>query len=142
MSDTVRFKDFSLEDVNITIRIAPDDFTCYPEIPLDAMMEIAQFARDKDKSDNTMDRFKQLLGLLEAVMYPDDYDRFIARTKAGTRENPNPHPIGLRHVMNMLPWIMEVYGLRPTQESSTSADGSESTNTSSTEGASVTVSTS
>lgn len=125
------------------MRIAPDDFKCYPEIPLDAMMDIAQFAKEKEKDNsNPIEKFQQLLKLFEAVMYPEDYERFISRTKRGTKEKPNPHPIGLQHVMNMLPWVMEVYGLRPTPESSKSADGSDNTSTSSTEDVSVTVSTS
>lgn len=142
MTDTVRFHDFSLEDLAITVRIAPDDFKLYPEIPLDSMMGIVEFAKNKDNADSSAEKFKQLLSLLEAVMYPEDYDKFIRRTKPGTRESPNTNPIGLRHVMNMLPWLMEVYGLRPTQQSSASADGSKETDTNSTEGVSVTESTS
>lgn len=142
MTDSVRFHDFSLEDVSISIRIAPDNFKLYPEIPLDSMMEIVKIAKNKEGPDSNTDRFNQLLSLLEAVMYPEDYDRFIQRTKPGTRENPNTHPIGLRHIMNMLPWLMEVYGLRPTQQSSESADGSNETDINLTEGVSEMESTS
>jgi hypothetical protein len=133
MTSDVTFKDFSLPPKPIVMRIDPDDFKCLPEIPLDVMMEVAAFATSNVTG---MDRFKQLLDLFSGVIEPLDYEKFIARTKRGTVAEPNLNPIGMRHIRDILPWVMEVYGLRPTQESSESADGSLEASTSSMEPAS------
>lgn len=137
--DNIRFKDFSGSPEPIIMRIAPDDFRCYPEIPLDVMMDVVKFAGEKVEG---VGRVTQLMELLHGVIMSEDLDQFIARTKRGTKEKPNPHPIGMRHITAILPWIMEVYGLRPTQESSGSADGSDDTGISSTAPASDEASTS
>ena len=122
MSDVVKFKDFSLSPEPITFKIEPDTFECYPEIPLDVLMEVSQVAQSEATG---MERFKQTLELFEGIMSPEWYEIFKHRCRKGTREDPNPNPIGMRHIRDILPWIMEVYGLRPTPESSESSDGSE-----------------
>ncbi len=136
----VRFRDFSLPPDNPRFRIAPDEFRCYPEIPLDVMLDVSTFGQGNDVS--TRERFGQLMDMLAGVIIAEDYDVFLRRTKRGTPEAPNPNPIGMRVMRDLLPWIMEVYGLRPTQESSGSADGSDDESTSSTEPASDAESTS
>jgi hypothetical protein len=135
MSDVVKFKDFSLSPEPVTFKISPDEFLCYPEIPLDVIMEVAALAQ----SDATgMERFKQTLELFEGILEPESYETFRRRCRKGTKEDPNPFPVGMRHIRDLLPWVMEVYGLRPTQESSESADGSEDESTSLTATASAT----
>ncbi len=140
MTDNIRFKDFSSSPEPIHFRIAPDDFRCYPEIPLDTMLEVTELAGNKELTG--MARFKEFLEILTGVIVVDDYDKFIERTRKPTKDKPNPNPIGLKHMQDIIPWIMEVYGLRPTRESSESADGSAPDDTSLTEPAFVEVSTS
>lgn len=137
MTDPVRFRDFSLSPDPVVIRIDPDEFRCYPEIPLDAVMDLATLA--SSPAEGT-DRFKQMLDVFGAVMEPESFDLFQRRCRRGTVEVPNPRPIGMNHVRNVLPWLLEVYGLRPTPESSGSADGSELDGDSSTDISSDTVS--
>lgn len=139
MTDGVRFKDFTLPGDAPKFRIAPDVFQCYPEIALDALMEIAETARTGTESKERLEQMKELL---KGIIVPEDYRLFIDRMRIGTEENPNPSPIGQRHLRDLIPWLMEVYGMRPTPESSTSADGSESDDTSSTDDASEMASTS
>lgn len=139
MSDVVKFKDFSLSPEPVVMRIAPDDFRCYPEIPLDVIMDVALMAASQVTGP---ERMTQMRDLLEGIMEPESYAVFAARLKKGTPDAPNPNPIGMRHIRDILPWLMEVYGLRPTQESDSSADGSGDDDTSSTDGVSLTESTS
>lgn len=124
MMDAARFKDFSLSPEPIIMKIAPDEFKCYPEIPLDVLMDVAEVATT---SGTGVERMKQMMELFAGIMEPASYETFQRRCRRGTVESPNPHPIGMRHIKEMLPWAMEVYGLRPTQESSESSDGSEPT---------------
>lgn len=138
-TDDLKFKDFTLAGEAPVMRIAPDEFHCYPEIPLDVMMDVARFSQTKVEG---LDRFTQLMELIAGIIVPEDYDKFIARTKRGTKEQPNPYPIGMRHIRDILPWVLEVYGMRPTQASSDSASGSDDAVTSSTEPVSAADSTS
>jgi hypothetical protein len=135
MSDVVKYKDFSLSPEPVIMRIAPDEFKCYPEIPLDVMMDIAEAASSEIVG---MKRVEQMRELLEGIMEPESYALFSRRTRKGTIKEPNPNPIGMRHIREILPWIMEVYGLRPTQESDSSVDGSGDDDTNLTDGASPT----
>ena len=132
----VKFRDFSLSEEPITFRINPDTFECVPEIALDGLAELAGLA-----STGGEDRVKQLDKLkdfFDGVMTYESAALFRKRCKIPTEEEPNPHPIGMRHVKDIIPWLMEVYGLRPTQPSSESSDGSDDEDTSSTDGASPT----
>lgn len=131
--DIVRFKDFSLSPEPVTFRIAPDDFECYPEIPLDTLLELAAISVD---SSDRQKQFERLKDFFDGIMPTEMAARFRARCKASTPEDPNPQPIGMRHVTAILPWLMEVYGLRPTQQSSESDDGSDPADTSLTESSS------
>lgn len=131
--DIVRFKDFSLSPEPVTFRIAPDDFECYPEIPLDTLLELSALAAD---TGDRVAQFNKLKDFFDGIMPPEQAARLRARCKPSTKEEPNPQPIGLRHVINILPWLMEVYGLRPTQQSSESDTGSEAADISSTESSS------
>lgn len=143
--ELVRHKDFSLSPDPVTFTIAPDTFVCYPEIPLDALAEMAKLAQ---RSENREEQLSKIYDFFDGIMEPDSAARFRRR---GRRSTPaqgvegepgyvpadiNTHPIGMRHAAKIMPWLLEVYGLRPTQESSESSDGSEPTSTSSTDGAS------
>ena len=131
--DIVRFKDFSLSPEPVTFRIAPDDFECYSEIPLDTLLELAEISAT---GGDRKAQFERLKDFFDGIMAPEMAAQFRARCKPSTKAEPNPHPIGMRHVIDILPWLMEVYGLRPTQQSSDSPDGSDDTSTSSTESSS------
>ena len=140
MTDNVRFKDFTISADPIGFRIAPDNFPCYPEIPLDTLMEVAALSQQTDVS--SLERFKQMMDVFVGIIEPHAYELFKRRCRPGTEKEPNPNPIGMRHIRDLLPWVMEVYGVRPTQESSDSADGSNDDDTSLTDGASPEASTS
>lgn len=136
----IYFQDFtSAPDEPIAFRIAPDTFQCIDEIPLDVLVELADMAT-ADLS--TKEKFQKMIDLVKDILTPESRATFTARLKVGTEEEPNPHPIGMKAIRKLLPWVMEVYGVRPTQESSESADGSGSTDTSSTDDAFETASTS
>lgn len=136
MTDTVvRFMDFSMSPEPVTFKIEPDVFECVPEIPLDSLAEMSRLGGgDGDPAS----RLTQVYDFFDGIMTPDSAVTFRARGRKGTKENPNPHPIGMRHVKEILPWLMEVYGLRPTQPSDESSDGSSDDSISSTDGASLT----
>lgn len=119
--------DFSVSPEPITFKMEDDTFHCLADIPLDVLIDLADFASvPKGK-----EQVEKMLDLFDAVMPAEDAARLRERSKRGAAQ-----PIGYRLVTKVLPWLLEVYGLRPTQPSSGSADGSDDTATSSTAGVS------
>ncbi len=134
-SEVVRFMDFSTSLEPVRFRIAPDDFEAVPEISLDTMAELAKMAQIQRSANGHVD-FDDMRGrfydLFDGILSPDSAALIRARSAKG-----HPHPIGMiTLITKVLPWLMEVYGLRPTQRSSESSDGSDTTSTSSTDGVS------
>ncbi len=131
----VRHMDFSLSPEPVTFTIAPDEFRCVPEIPLDGITDLVKIAR-KQEGESDEARFNRIYEFFDSIMEPESATRFRRRGRRSTPDDVNTNPIGMRHVMQILPWLMEVYGLRPTQASAESSDGSTQTSTPSTDGAS------
>lgn len=117
-----RFKDFSGSPDPVMFRIHGDEFECIPEIPLDGLAELVQLAEVRDGGPKVM--LNKIYEFFDGVMTPDSAALLRKRGKISTAEEPNTNPIGMRHIQEILPWLMEVYGLRPTQPSDGSLDGS------------------
>jgi hypothetical protein len=132
--EIVRFKDFSTSPEPVTFRIDPDLFVCWPEIPLDSLVELATLNTGGDDRKAQFDRIKDFL---DGIMEPESGAQFRARCKPSTKEEPNPRPIGMKTISQLIPWLTEVYGLRPTQESNESDGGSQETDTTSTDSSSA-----
>lgn len=129
-----RFKDFSGSPEPVVFRLAPDDFECLPEIPLDAMGLMATLGGSLTEGD-PKEQLGRVYDFFDMIMVPASAHLFRKRGKISTPEEPNPHPVGLRAITEILPWLMEQYGLRPTQPSDVSLTGSSPGDTSSTVGA-------
>jgi hypothetical protein len=125
MTDAVpRFKDFTVSEEPVTFRVAPDTFECVPEVSLEVLMEMAEVSQ---LQGDPKAQVAKLLAFFEGVMTAESYTTFIVRTRRDAEK-----PIGMRHLIPILQWMMEVYGLRPTEPSSESADGSIPSDSSST----------
>jgi hypothetical protein len=135
----VRFKDFSLSPEPIVFRIAPDNFECIPEIPIDSLMDLAALSV---KTDDRGAQFKRVTAFFTDILTFESGETFMKRTRRNTPDAPNLHPIGMRHVKPIMDWLMEMYGLRPTQPSAESVTGSADDDTNSTDGVSSETSTS
>jgi hypothetical protein len=137
--DIPRFKDFSLSEEPVVFKIGDDDFPCHPEVSLDTLVELATLRSSNSDGVDIEAQMRRMHDFFDYVIAdPGMGERFRERTAVPTKEKPNPKPIGMRHIVPIMQWLMEVYGLRPTQPSSESADGSASTGDSSTDGASET----
>lgn len=127
-TDIVRFKDFTPD-----IQDPPNfdvygvHYVCLPDIPLDNLAMMATF---NDDALTAAEKTMKMVEFLASCMEDDSGDRFRTNTKRGSKT-----PIGVKTIQQLVPWLLEVYGLRPTQESSESADGSTPDDGSSTDGA-------
>lgn len=109
-------KDFTRKHEPINFRIDADVFEAARALPGEVL---AQFATRFQEIGN-MPVGQQVNGILDAlglVLIPESASRFSKRL--GSLENP----IELEQAMDVLMWLLERYGLRPTQPSSNSADG-------------------
>ena len=109
-------RDFS-ERVNVKFRIDGDVFEGVPGIPTMTLLAFANDFGNLNESEfkNQPDAFRKLF---ELVLTPESFDVFMERMS-----DPR-HPISMTQVMRILPWLMEEYGMRPTEPSSTSSNGS------------------
>lgn len=122
--------DFSFSIEPKCFVINGDVFECSPELPLDVMEKAAKMKMDRE----TMQRegMEPVLAFFDEVFIGDSAQRFRARVRDKER------PIGIRHIVKILPWLMEEYGMRPTEPSESSSPSPESVGTTSTDGPSLT----
>lgn len=124
----VRFRDFSGSPEPVTFRVRGDIFECLPEIPLDALVEMTKLTSADGDTGRMLSMVKEFF---DGIMTPDSAARMRECMSKGA-----DNPIGMAAIQDILPWLMEVYGLRPTQPSDESSDGSPTDDTSSTDGVS------
>jgi hypothetical protein len=129
--EIVRWHDFSLSPEPVVFKVGDEEFECLPEIPLDSISDMAKLAQLTNAGDGQLGK---IYDFFDGIMVPESAARFRQRGARPTPDAPNPRPIGLRHIMVILPWLMEVYGLRPTEPSSDVSTGSDDDATSSTDG--------
>jgi hypothetical protein len=116
-TDIVRFKDFTPNaDDPPTFRVYGNTYVCLPDIPLDSMADMsdlnAEDLSSKEKLTKTIDFLAGCLTVESGALFRES-------TRRGATD-----PVGVSTLQALVPWLMEQYGLRPTQESSESSDGS------------------
>jgi hypothetical protein len=132
----VEIVDFSFSLEPKRFRINDDVFECSPELPLNVMARAANIRLDPQSvRENPEHALDPIVAFFDEIFIGDSSERFKARLTDRER------PIGLRHITHIIPWLLEVYGLRPTELSSSSSTSPENDGTTSTDGASSTVST-
>lgn len=110
-------KDFSKKRKDIVFRVDDDTFHAARGVPADVLMDFAgEFSNIA--TDATVDQqLKAFRSLLEVVLLPESLEQFNARMR--DRENP----IEIDQVEDIVTWLMEQYGLRPTEVPLSLPDG-------------------
>lgn len=130
-------RDFTRDPRVIEFKIDDDVFRCHPRLPADVLIDFAVKAEGMGDSPTGQQGVQAMLDVLQATLLPEHFRRFRDRMKdpakaaeeaqAAGRAAPAPYvPIGLEQVSEIVPWIMEEYGLRPTEPSEDSSDGPSS----------------
>ena len=129
----VEIRDFTLAPRPHKFKIDDDIFEAVPEIPLGDLGQLAKIASLKMTDE---DAIVKILDIFDFLLTEESGVRFRARTTS------KKNPIGQRHILPLIPWLLEIYGLRPTQPPSDSlAPSVDESGTSSTDGAEVAEST-
>lgn len=117
---TEEIMDFSLPRGNIKFRLENDVFEAVPEIATELALEFVDDAAalEEDKI-STREQLAVIKKLFHMVLLPESAERFVARL----RDPANP--IGPERFQRVLTFLMERYGLRPTEPDSDSSPGSD-----------------
>jgi hypothetical protein len=111
-------KDFSKVRKPIQFRIDGDVFDATPAIPAQVMIDFTEQITNADPTQmSPKEQVGLLAGMLEIVLLPRSLKRF--KERMADVENP----IGLDQINDVVEWLFEEYGLRPTTESSSSSNG-------------------
>lgn len=127
-------RDFTKQAKVIEFKINDDVFRCHPVLAADTLVEFAVKAEAMGDNPTGEQGMQAMLDVLQVSLMPDHYRRFRDRMRnpvkaaqeaeAAGQPAPAPYvPIGLDQVSEIVPWIMEEYGLRPTTPSDDSSDG-------------------
>lgn len=130
-------KSFSRNRPKIQFEVDGDIFTAASGLPAGTLAEFGVRYADAASDKGIKEQFETLSQVLSLVLLPDSYALFSERLSDRTR------PIDLDQLNDVIVWLLEQYGLRPTVPSSDSSSGSPlpEPGTSSTDGAPATVST-
>jgi len=114
-------KDFTKKRETISFTIDDDTFHAHPGIPAETLMEYGAKFEGLDLEKSTvLDKLAVYKDALELCMEPTSFQRFTARLK------DTSHPIDGDQLDQVLTWLFEQYGMRPTQPSVNSPDGPSS----------------
>lgn len=109
--------DFTEERREIRFRVGEDVFDCLPDLPVLALIDFAT-QQDKIAEAEISPEMKQMfIDLFRIVLTEESAGRFIARME------DRANPIGMKVLNRLMPWIMEQYGMRPTEPSGSSSPG-------------------
>ena len=112
-------RDFTKKRDDISFRVDDDMFHAARGVPADVLMDFATQFSGMSLSTPVDEQLKAFRGVLELVLLPESLQLFNARMR--DRENP----IEIDQVEQIITWLMEKYGLRPTEPSSDSPPGQD-----------------
>ncbi|SRR6266540_2690956 len=110
-------KDFTVSTETIKFKINQDIFEAIPDIPAGKLLDFSESQSDLTKV-SPEDRTKVFETMFTLILTPESAERFLNRLY-----DPK-NPIGIRVINNLIPWIFEQYGMRPTEALPGSLDGS------------------
>lgn len=109
-------KDFSRKRKSIRFQVDDDVFEATPAIPAEVLTSFAVKFSDVDNLP-AVERVSVLTEVLEMVLKTESFKLF--RVRMNDRDNP----IELDQINEVIMWLMEQYGQRPTQPLSESQTG-------------------
>lgn len=122
-------RDFSRKRKRLDFTVDGDTFEAAPALPGDIYAEFVTLYNSTGDTDTYQEQHDLLKRALELALLEDSFHRFTARLKDKAK------PIDDDQMADVVIWLLEEYGMRPTQPSQPSSDGSASpeSGTSSTE---------
>lgn len=113
-------KDFSRQRKRLDFTIDDDTFDAAPALPGDVFVEFVGLYNSTGDVDGLKEQHDLLKQALELVLLDESWQRFAARLKDKAR------PIEDDQMSDVVIWLLEEYGMRPTVPSQPSPDGPSS----------------
>lgn len=113
-------RDFSRPRKRLTFTIDGETFEAAPVLPGDIYAEFVTRYNGTATTDTYQQQHDLLKGALALALLPESYDRFANRLK------DKANPIDDDQMADVILWLLEAYGLRPTEPSQPSSDGPQS----------------
>ncbi|MGH9857912.1 MAG: hypothetical protein ACRD4B_08720 [Acidobacteriota bacterium] len=109
-----RFRDFTISTEPITFKVGPDVFTAHPILATVIIGELVTVVKDMEtmEGDQIGIQLSAVGDLFKLMLTDDCADRFVERLSS------RDEPLDLKQqVIPIMFWLMEEYGLRPTEPS-------------------------
>lgn len=113
-------KDFGRARKPIPFNVDVDQFQAAVALPAEVFVEFTTKFANAEESDTWAENYGHLRDALELVLLEESFTRLNARFRDKER------PVELEQMADIIMWLLEQYGLRPTQPSSDSSDGQPS----------------
>lgn len=113
-------RDFTKQRDDISFRVDDDVFHAARGVPAEVLMDFASQFSGMSLATPVDEQLKAFRGVFELVLLPESLERFNVRM----RDRANP--IDIEQCEQIITWLMERYGLRPTELPSSSPGGPQS----------------
>jgi hypothetical protein len=122
-------RDFTRKRKRLNFTIDNDEFEAASVLPGDVFADMVALYNSASDQETFQEQHDLLKKALEFALLPESWQRYAARLK------DKANPIDDDQTSEIVIWLMEEYGVRPTQPSQPSSDGQPSpdSGTSSTE---------
>jgi hypothetical protein len=114
---TAAGKDFTKKRKRLDFTIDGDYFEAATVLPGDVFAEFVTLYNGTVGTDTYQQQHDLLKQMLQTALLPDSWTRFEKRLK------DKQHPIDDDQMSDVALWLLEEYGMRPTQPSQPSSDG-------------------
>lgn len=135
MADGIaRFKDFTNMLGPISFQVGSHTFYAHGDVGFDTLGRLVALGEEVDGEGTSEEQSatyrKKTVDMFREVLTPESFTEF--ETLLNT---PGDIRIGLGWIKHVFPWLIEQYGLRPTEASPSSSTSSSESGASSTDGA-------
>jgi hypothetical protein len=113
-------RDFSRKRKRLNFTIDGDEFEAASALPGDVFAEFVTLYNSTGDTETYQQQHDMLKQALVLALLPESWQRFSTRLQDKTR------PIDDDQLSDVVLWLLEEYGMRPTQPSPDSSDGSAS----------------
>lgn len=117
MTTDVVYKDFTKPKKRVEFRIDEDLFEAPRVLPIPVMQELASTADRLKGNLSNAEQLQMVISIFDTIL-PD-----AAAARLRERISSKEEPVDLEQIMDIMLWLLEVYGLRPTQPSADSSAG-------------------
>jgi len=110
-------RDFSRQRKRLIFTIDEDTFEAATMLPGDVFAEFVSLHDGRAEAEDYQQQRDMLKQALSLALFPDSYELFASRLRDKKR------PIDDNQLADVVMWLIEEYGMRPTEPSEPSSDG-------------------